>query len=317
MEMKPEYHHGIHREQYHLYLRSDKVGNKPLAVKAVLAKYVKKFAEYSDDIFLQLCNRPNSRVFSHVYYGHFVEEFRLLLTELENAGAQPLIIDQSEHYLFPRRALYQLAIDEWLNTYKRWQRDPYFRDKLHQEEEFEEKPNIQQHSIDSENSRLSRNLIQIEEYALDLWAKENDIQQAYRAFIQVDRAISRSDVIRIWQKDGSVDGLIKYSEAGLDLSVPVETPPLPPITYNIESRLVALSNEQWTAIEQFMDNEFWMAKSWYSLTDGSSILDGYHIVVDGWKDGQYKVLYDVWSGNALYAYNLLAQIVGHRQIGIR
>jgi hypothetical protein len=273
MEMMPEYHHGLIEEAYFLALSSDDVGENPLKVKRVLAKYFSKFEEYSEELFLQLCNRPSSRVFSNPFFSQQVPIAHELHSALEKVGASPRLYNTSNYKIYPE------ATQKGCASF--WQ------------------------------------LKRMGEYALDLWAEENNISTAFRCYHRLTwRGTTPPDrLIRVWLENDSPK-LIAKTESNADTNPRLLIP-------GGQSQFSLHQNEvnihKWNTLQDFLDEEFWTAETWYSEPLSRKMRDGRFPInrddpeyqIEAYHQGRYKLLYSLGEDIDLaqQAYTLFEDMV--------
>lgn len=258
MDMKPEYNHGLIKKEYTLTLSTSDFGENPLGVRAVLAKYFKRYADWSDEAFLSdlKVHRYDCHL-SERYTGENIELAQEIHYALKKAGASPLFKDVSRYHLFPETVQKQLS------------RDPF---PFH-----------------------SRNLTNMGEYALDLWAKENNISIAYRYYRKTALFLNSDKIIRVWF-DGESPKLIAKSFGSM---------------FELNSAKNKVVASKWTAFRDYMEQTFWTTTSWYSMPENMAVADGIICWVEGYHQGRYKVLYDnpLPYGTANYVFKRFESLI--------
>jgi hypothetical protein len=130
------------------------------------------------------------------------------------------------------------------------------------------------------NKSYSGALLRLEEYAFILWAKQENIEEAYR--LTILPWFSTPQIVRIYRKDGLSYFVYKLgSKHYFETSLKIK-----------KSSHLLLESAHWEKLAQFMHENFWMAKTWYNRYYRMPIRDGVHFLFEGWKNGQYKLLAD-------------------------
>mgnify|MGYP000630677322 CR=1 FL=1 len=134
-------------------------------------------------------------------------------------------------------------------------------------------------SISRMDVQFSRELSKLKEYSFEKWARNEQIQEAYR--LTILPSFSAARVIRIWKKDDVTHLLYKIGYRW-DLCEPQVK----------REKKKLLKTEKWQEIREFMNEHFWTSETWYSIPSGAIMLDGVVFLFEGWHDGKYKLLDD-------------------------
>jgi hypothetical protein len=120
----------------------------------------------------------------------------------------------------------------------------------------------------------SEDLSRMQEYAFDIWAKENKLLEAYRYFLFP--ALGESEVIRVWRTENGGYGIYKIGNLGFCIkSAAKETS-------------FEIAPEVWQDFEAFIE-KFWKDESWKNNLE-NTYTDGYSLYFEGWRQGNYKKL---------------------------
>jgi hypothetical protein len=127
----------------------------------------------------------------------------------------------------------------------------------------------------------SKVLLRMEEYAFDLWAKAENIEEAYR--LTILPFFRNSQVVRIYRKDEFSYFVFKQGPELYSRRT----------KFNKQSSHLLLEASHWEKLAAFMGEHFWTVKTWDShYGDIGQIRDGESFLFEGWKNGQYKHLSD-------------------------
>jgi hypothetical protein len=129
------------------------------------------------------------------------------------------------------------------------------------------------------NDWYSGALKKMEEYSLELWARAEAIEEAYR--LTILPSFQEPQVIRIYNKDHSFHLVYKVGQPPFSNKTIADN--------HVKTSL--LEPQVFETLTQFMDEEFWASETWYSWY-GYGVLDGTKLLFEGWKNGQYKFLDD-------------------------
>lgn len=129
------------------------------------------------------------------------------------------------------------------------------------------------------NNWYSQELTKVNEYSFELWARNEQIKEAYR--LTILPSFSPARVIRIWKKDDVTHLLYKIGR---------RTHLCKPQAKHEKKKL--LKTEKWQEVHKFMKQNFWTAETWYSVPANMMVFDGEIYLFEGWQNGEYKLLDD-------------------------
>jgi hypothetical protein len=121
------------------------------------------------------------------------------------------------------------------------------------------------------NNSFSRDLVSLHEDTLDDWALANSYNEVYRVTLYPSFDDTRTVRVcsdNVTSKEGNF-GKKHYYESWVP------------------------SHKTWLYIQHTIyENGFWDDATWNTLPEGYGVLDGTTYLIEGYKDGQYKFLYD-------------------------
>lgn len=131
------------------------------------------------------------------------------------------------------------------------------------------------------NELFSEHLVALHERVLSHWAKDSQIQEAYRfSFIPT---YGTDLTLRIWQADEAVHAIVRRSIGHIG---PMPGPPAQEADWQP-------TLEEWQDVKEAMKTyRFWESKSWDTVPDGYTIVASNHWVIEGIRGHRYKVLVD-------------------------
>lgn len=131
------------------------------------------------------------------------------------------------------------------------------------------------------NELLSEHLLALHEHVLSEWAKDDNIEEAYRfSFIPT---YGTDVIMRLWS---SGDEIHASARRGLGHIGPLPGPPA--YVSNWQP-----SQEEWQEVRDAMEtHHFWEADSWDTVPEGYTIVATNHWVMEGVRGKEYKVLVD-------------------------
>jgi hypothetical protein len=254
MEMKSEYNYGT-RKSYDVTLYGDKCGSNKKQLVAI-------YEEYSKTRFTQ--NKWRRYIGKHEVIMRWLKlsepVFQELTRKLAEIGAFPEIFIHYVYIAFRDEDLLQDPIRNRVPP-----RVPEIRHEK-----------IRQDRAQRHNHWYSGGLTVAHEYSFELWAKSNEVDEAYR-FTMIP-AFHNVSVIRVWRKENSIQLVDKIGGTTYFRDYKLQ---------KTENKM--LEQQDWNTLKSFMDENFWTTNSWFS---GRLIGDGTICLFEGWKNSQYKVLDD-------------------------
>lgn len=132
-----------------------------------------------------------------------------------------------------------------------------------------------------ENEWYSRELSALDEIKLVAWAQSENAAEAYRfTFLP---SFHPSIVYKIWTNPSKMV-TFKAGKVICGVTADIETT----VTQNIDTAT-------WHAFLELIETEdFWTILSWNTVPPNTFGMDGARLLMEGWKDGNYKFLSD-WS----------------------
>ena len=128
------------------------------------------------------------------------------------------------------------------------------------------------------NRWYSSALSRLDEYSFELWARHEQMDEAYR--LTILPSFSPASVIRTWIKDDVAKFVYKVGGGQVNCQHQLK--------HHTEK---ALNPYEWQEIHKFMIQSFWTDETWYSHY-GWFVQDGVGFLFEGWYQGQYKFLDD-------------------------
>jgi hypothetical protein len=194
------------------------------------------------------------------------DSYFLLITELEALGAvsehsefEKIVVFDDQSFAKDLRKRYVLLVkryEEEQVDLNRWEAD----------------------TAHEYNQRYSDALLKLEDYALVLWARAENIEEAYR-LIKLP-SFANSELLRIYRKDSLAYFVYKQGQK-----------PYTSKTGLMKHSHSLLPTTLWQNLMEFMKENFWTADTWYGRYV-DFVHDGERLLFEGWKDGQYKFLDD-------------------------
>jgi hypothetical protein len=253
MEMKSEYNYGT-KKSYDVTLYGDKCGHNKKQLVALYNEYSK--TKFTRDEWQHI---GKHEVIMR-WQGLSEAQLEVLTRKLADIGALPEICIRLNCIAFHNEVL---------------QQDP-IRNRVHPRVPTHLHEQIRQDSARFRNYWYSGALTVAHEYSLEIWAKNNEVDEAYR-FTTIP-ALHNVATTRIWRKSDDFQMVSKIGGTTYFCDYHVHKTDNKP-----------LERKDWNPIQSFMDENFWAASSWHS---GRLITDGTIYLFEGWKNSQYKVLDD-------------------------
>lgn len=131
----------------------------------------------------------------------------------------------------------------------------------------------------------SQELAKLNEYSFELWAENEQIDEAYR--LTIIPSFHNTLVIRLWIKNDIAKFVYKIHGGQVNCQNQLK--------HHTEKRL---RYEKWQEVHKFMKHNFWTAETWsppsWIEINGRKgrleTLDGEKYLFEGWRDDKYKLL---------------------------